>query len=412
MLKGISRAGFSLGWTLIGLLVVLPDAAKAQNDYLPLHRQALVIDLHNDAIYRHLQGQNIETYYGPGQFDLIKMKKGGLDVPFFALWPDPSKIKQHSMFEQTRTMLDSLMAVIERHPQIVQLAVSPEDIETIVQSGRHAACIGIEGGTVLENNLQNLDYFYRRGVRYLGLTWNDSPDWATSAKDETEGRFAARKGLTEFGRQVIQKMNELGMMIDLAHAGEQTFYDVIRHSRHPVIVSHAAVYALCPHFRNLNDEQIQALAKNGGVMGITFYPGYLVPRFDAIYKESRRRADQIEDSLKNSGSENVFDRAAFIRGHIDPVYPSVATVVDHIEYVIKLVGEDHVALGSDYSGISIAPAGLEDVSKLPSITKELQRRGYSTATINKILGGNVMRVFRQVSVAYPKEIPENKDDSP
>lgn len=410
MIKKIFQQKSYFGWMLIGLLVVPFDTAIAQNDYLQLHRQALVIDLHNDAIYRHLQGQNIETFHAPGQFDLIKMKKGGVDVPFFALWPDPAKKMQHSMYQQTRLMLDSLIAVIERHPLIVQLAISAEEIETIVQSGRHAACIGIEGGTALENDLQNLDYFFERGVRYLGLTWNDSPDWATSAKDETEGRFAGRKGLTEFGRQVIHKMNELGMMIDLAHAGEQTFYDVIQHSRHPVIVSHASVYALCPHFRNLQDEQIQALAKNGGIMGITFYPGYLVPRFDTLYKESRRRADQIEDSLKTTGSADVFDRAAFIRSHIDPVYPNVGTVVDHIEYVINLVGEDYVALGSDYSGISITPAGLEDVSKMPSITRELQRRGYSTATINKILGGNVMRVFRQVSGKTHTENPVIKDE--
>ena len=234
-------------------------------------------------------------------------------------------------------------------------------------------------------------------MRYLGLTWNDSPDWASSAKDETDPGWTGKKGLSQFGIQVIKQMNQLGMMIDVSHSGEQTFYDVLKYSDKPIIASHSSVYAICPHYRNLKDEQIKALAQKGGVIFINFYPGYLVKDFDDVYMNSRERADAIEDSLKKAGSKESFNRSEFIHSKIDQIYPDVSVVADHIEYIINLVGEDYVGLGSDYSGISIAPVGLENVSKFPNLTKELLKRGYSKSRIKKILGGNFMRVFSEIS---------------
>ncbi len=369
----------------------------AQSDYRILHQNALVADLHNDALYSKIEGTDIEHEQKYGQFDLFKMRAGGVDVQFFAVWPNPRNYEIHGPYIQAVTMIDSFDAIIKRQSDIMALALSPQDIHDFISVGKTAACLGLEGGDALENDLKNIDYFYNRGVHYIGLTWNNSTIWASSARDESSRYWKGKKGLGAFGRLVVERMNNLGMMIDLAHAGEQTFYDVIEHSTIPVIVSHSSVYAICPLCRNLKDDQIKALAKNSGVLFINFYPGYLVDGFDKVYRNARKQADVIEDSLNTMDDHPPFNRAQFIYQQIDSLYPGVNTVVDHIEYVINLVGEDYVGLGSDFCGMMIPPAGLENVSKLPNITRELVRRDYKESTIKKILGGNFMRVFKEVT---------------
>jgi membrane dipeptidase len=383
--------------SIVLFLCIFVTLIYGQDNYKRIHEEAIVADLHDDAIYRFFQGQDIETYSRFTQFDLVKMRQGGVDVQFFALWPDPKNRSQQSMYDQTEDRLDSLLAIFNRHQDIIELATTPDRIRQIVDKGKTAACFGLEGGTAIDNDLNKLEYFYNRGVQYLGLTWNDSPDWASSAKNETDPSWPGKKGLSEFGVSVIKKMNQLGMMIDVSHSGEQTFYDALKYSNKPIIASHSSVYAICPHYRNLKDAQITAMAEKGGVMFINFYPGYLVKDFDDIYMNSRKEADAIEDSLKKAGSTKEFNRSDFIHSEIKNVYPDVSVVVDHIAYVIDLVGEDYVGLGSDFAGFSIPPAGLENVSKFPNVTKELLKRGYSVSTIKKILGGNFMRVFKEVS---------------
>ena len=369
----------------------------AQSEFKKLHSNALVADLHCDALYAQKEGHTIETEQKFGQFDLMQMRTGGVDVQFFAVWPNPRDIQIQGYFDQAVAMIDSFYEIINRHQDIMQPARSPQEIINIIASGKTAACLGLEGGAALDNDLNNINYFYDRGVRYIGLTWNNSTIWASSARDESSSYRKGKKGLGAFGRLVVKRMNELGMMIDLSHAGEQTFYDVLKISTKPVIASHSSVYSICPHYRNLKDDQIKALAHNGGVIFINFYPGYLVKGFDQVYRHARIKADAVEDSLSKLDNHPPFDRAQFIHQHIDSLYPGVSAVVDHIEYVINLVGEDYVGLGSDFCGMMIPPAGLENVSKLPNITRELVCRGYSDATIKKILGGNFIRVFRQIS---------------
>lgn len=378
-------------------IFLAPFDIFAQTDYKTLHKNALVIDLHNDALYSKIEGTDIEHEQKYGQFDLFKMRAGGLDVQFFAVWPNPQRYKIQSAYNQAVAMIDTFNAVLKRQSDFMAQALSPQDIINIISSGKTAACLGLEGGDAIENDLDKITYFYTCGVRYIGLTWNNSTIWASSARDESSRYWNGKKGLGSFGRLVVGRMNKLGMMIDLSHAGEQTFYDVIEYSTKPVIVSHSSVYTICPHYRNLKDEQIKNLAKNGGVIFINFYPGYLVKGFDKIYRKARTDANVIEDSLSNMDDHPPFNRAQFIHQQIDSLYPGVNVVVDHIEYVINLVGEDYVGLGSDFCGMSIPPAGLENVSKLSNITRELVRRGYSEETIKKILGGNFMRVFKQVS---------------
>lgn len=376
------------------ILVLFCSHSSGQINSDSLHFNSLVADLHSDVLDSYIStGRNIETFSTRGDVDLVRLKKGGVDVEFFSVWPDPKKTPQKSHYVQAVEILDTLDNILARNPQKIKLALSPTDIKEIVRNKKIAACIGLEGGKAIDNDLGKLDYFYKRGVRYLSLTWNDSPDWASSASDENKKYWQGHKGLTDFGKKVIREMNKLGMMIDVSHSGEKTFYDVIATTTKPIIASHSSVYALCPNERNLKDAQIKAIAKNGGVIFINFYPGFLVKNFLSIYHKARSDADAMEDSLKTTGKLSTFNRSAFIHKRIDPVYPDVKTVVDHIEYIIDLVGDDYVGLGSDFDGIPLTPYGLQDVSKMPSITRELVKRGHSVKTIRKILGGNLMRVF-------------------
>ncbi len=380
------------------LLTLLTINLFAQQNYQKIHDRALVADMHTDVLLRHLKGEDIEHYSLKGQVDLDRLRKGGVDAVFFAVWPDPRHVPLEQMFDTTMAMIDTLHQIFRRNEDKLQFAASPAQLRQAVDEKKIAAFIGIEGGTAIENDLNKLNDLYNRGARYLGLTWNNSTDWASSARDETNPAWQGHHGLTAFGKEVIIRMNKLGMIIDLSHSGEQTFYDVLATSTKPVIASHSSVYAICPHYRNLNDDQIRALAKNGGVMFINFYPGFLVEGFDGIYRQSRKDADAIEDSLEAAGLDEPFDRAAFIHSRIDSLYPGVSVIADHIDYVVRLVGDDHVGLGSDFDGISIPPAGLENVSKMPAITRELLRRGYSEDSIRKILGGNFERVLGEVGI--------------
>jgi membrane dipeptidase len=371
------------------LICCLVNLVFAQSDYRAMHESSLVIDLHNDAILDHLHGRSLEKLNSEGHIDLPRLKTGGVDAPFFALWPDSRKINQAGMYHQTVRMLDSLLAIISRNPQTTGLARSPEEILNLTQQGKAAICIGIEGGLAIENSLDKLDYFYNRGVRYLGLTWNENTEWATAARAVRIIAMPGFTGLSEFGKEVVRRMNQLGMIIDLAHASEQTFYDALNTSVKPVIVSHAAVAGICPHYRNLTDAQLKALAKNGGVIGITFYPGYLVKGLDLRIQKLRKHTEA-------SGDFGAFDLPSYLRKELAPDYPSVKNIADHIEYVIRLVGEDYVAIGSDFDGVSLLPDSLEDVTRMPEITRELLGRGYGENTIRKIWGENIMRVFSEV----------------
>lgn len=357
-------------------------------------RKLFIADLHEDVLESYFSsGRDIEHYSPGGHVDLDRLRKGGVDAAFFVIWPNPDK--KTSMFKQAVTILDTLDALMRRNEERTGLALTPEQILALKEEGKTAIIPALESGTALDNQLENIDYFYRRGIRYWGITWNDSPDWASSAQDESNPAWRGHRGLNDFGRKVIRRLNELGIMVDLSHSGEQTFYDVLRISTKPVIASHSSVYALCPHFRNLKDAQLKALAQNGGVVFINFYPGYLVKDFNRVYQAARKRADVIQDSLKTLGREayNAFDRSAFILEKVKPLYPDYKTVVDHIDYVVKLIGVDHVGIGSDFDGISLTPYGLRDVSKMPVIIRELERRGYAAPDIEKIMGGNLLRVM-------------------
>jgi membrane dipeptidase len=232
----------------------------------------------------------------------------------------------------------------------------------------------------------------------MTLTWNNSTSWATSAMDETQRPDSLNhKGLTEFGKQVVHRMNELGVIVDLSHAGEQTFYDAIATASKPVLLSHSSVWNICPVFRNVKDEQIKTVTKNGGVICINFYSGFV----DSTFARNMSQLEKTEGKRIKDSLGKTYDAAKlndiwrkYFSARLEPYRPTISKLVDHIDYIVKLVGDDYVGIGSDFDGVSSLPVGMDDVTKYPLITEELKRRGYTKKSIKKILGGNVLRVMK------------------
>lgn len=382
---------------VLTIFLLSESAAQQLNpDYRALHFSSLVADTHNDVLLRVMTGRNISQRTTDGHSDLVRLKEGGVDVQVFSVWMGP-EYGPGKAFNRANQMIDSLEAIASRNPEKVSIAHSAAEASQIVREGRLAAVIGVEGGHPIEDKLEYLDDLYRRGMRYMTLTWNNSTSWATSGLDETKhAETLSHKGLTAFGKRVVERMNELGVMVDLSHVGEQTFYDAVAVSSKPVIVSHSSVYALAPHFRNLKDDEIKALAKNGGVMCINFYSGFLDSTFERRVLEIRHNHKALSDSIRSiykdeDHANEIID--SLLAKEVDGARSPLSVLIDHIDYVAKLVGVDYVGLGSDFDGISSPPRELDDVTCYPRITRELVNRGYSEAEIRKILGGNFMRVF-------------------
>ncbi|NEW78414.1 MAG: membrane dipeptidase, partial [Gelidibacter sp.] len=331
---------------------------------------------------------------GKTHSDLARLNKGGVDVQLFSVFCDGDK---KNPYEFANRQMDSLDAVLKRNPDKIVKVANSKELNKVVNQQKIAAMFGVEGGHMIENDLDKLAVFYNRGARYLTLTWNNSTDWATSAYDETYHNDLTKSGLSDFGKQVVQKMNALGMMVDISHVGVQTFWDVINTTTKPIIASHSAVYALCQHQRNLNDEQIKAMAKNGGVIQVNFYSAFLdnnyLKKVGVFYA---KHAKEIETLTTSGMNEFQIDNFLFnkYKNEVEPLRAPFSAVIDNIEYIIKLVGLDYVGIGSDFDGIESSPKELDDVTNYPLITKTLVEKGYSKKDINKILGGNFLRVLK------------------
>jgi membrane dipeptidase len=331
---------------------------------------------------------------GKTMTDLARWKKGGLDVQVFSVYCDGD---QKNAYAFANREMDSLDAVVARNPDKIEKVANYAALIKTVKHHKIAAMFGVEGGHMIENDLSKLDALYQRGARYLTLTHNISPAWATSAADETTKPDLPHKGLTDFGKQVVQRMNQLGMLVDVSHAGEQTFWDVIKLSTKPIIASHSSVYALAPGRRNLKDDQIRAIAQNGGVIQINFNPGFIDSTVGPKEKAFMEKHAAEEDSLKRAGMAEFY-RVGYLyakyKSEVDGFRPPLSLLIDHIDYIVKLVGVDYVGLGSDFDGINYTPAQLYDVTAYPEITKALVERGYRKKDIFKILGGNFLRVLK------------------
>lgn len=331
---------------------------------------------------------------GKTHSDLARWKKGGLDVQLFSVYCD-GDLKNPFAFANRE--MDSLDAVALRNPDKIVKVYSYTELINAVKQHKIAAMFGVEGGHMIEDDLNKLDALYKRGARYLTLTHNIAPSWATSAADETTKPNLPHKGLTDLGKQVVQRMNQLGMIIDVSHAGEQTFWDAINLSTKPIIASHSSVYRLVPHRRNLKDDQIKAIAKNGGVIQINFNPGFIDSSFDkkeiAFFKVHAAE----NDSLIKSGMGEFYAMSYLYTKYTEEanaIRPPLSMIIAHIDYIVSLVGVNYVGLGSDFDGINLTPQQLDDVTTYPLITKALVERGYKKKDIRKILGGNFLRVLK------------------
>jgi membrane dipeptidase len=369
------------------------------------HQKAIVTDTHNDVLSVIVQkGFNLgDDLKNQTHTDLSRLKQGGVDIQVFSIFCD-ERYGKGTAFKYAIREMDTLKQVAYRNQDKIVLVHNFRELKKVNRAGKIAALTGIEGGHMIEENLAYLDSFYKRGARYMTLTWNNSVPWATSAADESQGKTPfGSKGLTDFGKNVVKRMNQMGMIIDISHVGEQTFQDVVITTEKPVIASHSSVYKLCPHPRNLKDEQIRAIGKNGGVIFINFYSGFL----DSNYMHRKRLFLQNHkpeaDSLArlNMSLPDVEDFLFKIHSNeAAALRPTIAQLMDHFDYVVKLIGIDHVGLGSDFDGIESAPQGLNGVEDFPKITAALLQRGYSNRDIKKILGGNFLRVFKTAGTSF------------
>lgn len=382
---------------IISLLLFIAPSLLIAQDYKRVHFNAILIDTHNDipstAIEKKVSFD--QQLAGITNSDLQRMKAGGVDAQLFSIWCDGNKATPYAWANRE---IDTVMAWTNRNPNGMMTAFTVKAIKQAVKEKKLAVLFGVEGGHMIENDLGKLEALYNRGTRYMTLTWNNSTDWATSALDETtKGDSLKHKGLTDFGKSVVKKMNELGMLVDLSHVGEQTFRDAITTTTKPVLVSHSCVYMLCPHRRNLKDEQIKAIGKNSGVIHLNFYSGFLdsaYERRNALFNEQHKAE---RDSMLKINPEPYFaDKFLFEKypAEVQNMRPPLSLLIDHLDYIVQLIGVDHVGLGSDFDGVNSLPVGLEDVTTYPSITKALLERGYSKKDVRKILGGNFLRLLK------------------
>jgi membrane dipeptidase len=387
-----------------------------------LHQSALVVDGHNDVLCSVLDWKfDLEGCGAPRdgavydysgrrpapadgriytQTDLPRFRRGGMDAQFFSIYPrrtfiDRTVAEGGAAAHRTLDLIDALQRQIRLHPNEMELAVSVADIRRITARGKLAALLGIEGGHAIENSLGLLRQFHRLGVRYLTLTHVNTLDWADSSGDLDDPAVQRHHGLTDFGREVVREMNRLGMMIDISHVSDETFADVIEVTRAPVIASHSSCRALVDHPRNLTDDMLRALARNGGIVMINFAQTFIDSRLSAFRREASEKERELRAQFPNDAERRRNEMGAFWKAH-RPSPPPVSALIDHIDHAVRMAGVEHVGLGSDFDGEIIPPEGLEDVAGFPRITEELLRRGYSERHVRLILGENLLRVMTAV----------------
>jgi membrane dipeptidase len=357
----------------------------------------LMIDMHADTPQRFVdEGWDFTSALSGGMINLETARRGGVAAEFFAIWVEPSE--HAGRFEQRALELtEAVLEQVRRHPAELQLCLTPEDISRAKADGSFGVLLGLEGGHAIEGSLEKLRNFHRLGVRYMTLTWNNNNEWADSSGDvEKHG------GLTEFGRDVIREMNRLGMMVDVSHVSDKTFWDVIGVSVAPVIASHSNARALTPAWRNLTDEQLKALAARGGVAMVNFFPAFVDAGWRDAWEVSRleRRAEHeaVAKPYREAGKPVPY----LVSNAVDKRFaamlprPPFEALIAHFDYMMRIAGTEHVGIGTDFDGIPGLPEGIDSAADLPRIAEALAGKGYRAEEIDNVLGGNVMRVFSEV----------------
>jgi membrane dipeptidase len=384
---------------LLPLVVLSMTVVSAQQDFLArakaIHAKSLLIDGHNDypwALREHDPARSLDTLdirkpQPAIMTDIQRLKAGGVGGQFWSVYV-PVEMQGQAAVTATMEQIDIVHRIVRKYPDTFELALGADDIERIHRSGKIASLVGMEGGHSIDNSLADLRMFYRLGARYMTLTHTANTPWADSANGP-----AAHGGLTPFGEEVVKEMNWLGMLVDLSHVSPETMEDALRVTAAPVIFSHSDARALNDHIRNVPDAILQMLPKNGGVIMVTFVPGFVSPKVNDWNK--RQTAEQ--DRLKAINPD-----AAVVKAGVDkwtaanPAPPAtIADVADHVDHIKKVAGIDHIGIGSDFDGITQTVRDLDDVSKYPALTAELLKRGYSESDIKKILGENILRAFRE-----------------
>jgi len=371
---------------------------------LRVYREAFVVDTHNDMPSRILDdGYDPDVRHAPGfgpkegHTDLPRLVESGLTAEFLSAWIDaPYAATPGASFDRAMQHVATIHAFVDRHPDRLRFATTAADVRRAKQDGKVAILIGVEGGHAIESSLDRLRDLHARGVRYMTLTWNNGLPWAGAAFGEGGTRTG---GLTAFGRDVVREMNRLGMLVDVSHVSDSTFFDAIAASSVPVIASHSSARALSDSPRNLTDDQLRAIARNGGVVNVNFYSRFIDSRY-------RMRAEAVEAQVAAArralgpGPDSAA-AAARISAMRDSLFAAIpptpfSVLIDHIDHIARVAGVDHVGLGSDFDGVSALPLGMEDVTRLPRIAQALLDRGYSETDVKKVLGGNMLRVMTRV----------------
>ncbi|PYV96266.1 MAG: membrane dipeptidase [Acidobacteria bacterium] len=399
-----------MGWRLLGCVLLLACVAAAQTSTVTararaIHDSALVIDTHADTPQRFLDGNyDIASTdpRDPGHISLDKARLGNLGAEFFSIWVEPKSNEGH-FARHTLDLIDSVYEQAARHPDRMMMAYSVADIERARKARKLAALLGIEGGHSIENDIHLLRDFYRLGVRYMTLSWSNTNEWADSSGDLDNPKIQHHNGLTDFGKQVVLEMNRLGMMVDISHVADKTFWDAIATTKAPVIASHSSARALSNHPRNMTDDMLRAVGKNGGVVDVNFYSAFVDEDYrkaaEAQKKDREAAVDAYVAQQQAAGRTVTYlDKDRIEREWAAKIpRPPLKSLIDHIDHIAKVSGVDHVGLGSDFDGVSGAmPEGMDSAADLPKITQALLDRGYSADDIRKILGGNLLRVFREV----------------
>ena len=375
-----------------------------------IEKSAIIIDTHADTPQRFLDDHfNLGDPLNGGNLNLDSIHKGNLGAEFFSIWVEPS-IYKGQYARRTLELIDSVKQQVAKYPNQIMFVTTPEGIEYAHRTHKFAALMGIEGGHSIENSIPLLRQYYALGVRYMTLTWSNSTDWADSSGDIDDKTIPhTREGLTEFGKDVVYEMNRLGMMVDISHVSDRTFYRTLVISRAPVIASHSDARALCDAPRNMTNDMLRAVAHSGGpdskggVIDVNYFSGFVSQAYKDAAKAQQPEVDKAvadaKEKAKAEGREfTPSDEDKIQRSFMDRIpRPPLSMLIDHIDHIVKVAGIDHVGLGSDFDGVSgQLPEGLDSPADIPKITQALLDRGYSAEDIRKILGGNLLRVFKEV----------------
>jgi membrane dipeptidase len=385
---------------------------------MSIHQSALIVDTHADTPQRFLDenfdlGEN--TPVSAGHIDLDKIKQGNLGAEFFSIWVEPD-FKGHYA-KRAMDLIDSVYQQAARHPDKVMMAFTADDIVRAHEQHKFAALMGIEGGHAIENDIRLLRDFYRLGVRYMTLTWSNTNEWADSSGDVQDPNVRHYNGMTDFGKDVVREMNRLGMIVDISHVSDATFYQALLVSQAPVIASHSSSRELTNQPRNMTDDMLRAMTHNGGVVMVNFYSAFI----DENYRKASSDPEKIKqrdaevEAFKKAhahpdGSPVTYDEYAPLEKKWAAQFPRppLKSLIDHIDHIAKVAGIDHVGLGSDFDGVTSLPEGIDSAADLPKITQSLLQRGYTREQIHKILGGNFMRVMREVEATAKRLQAERK----